>query len=58
LKLAKSMNRSSGIVPAIKKIDEAGLKARADCSPGSRCVQSRAPELTGKAPFASCIERL
>src|SRR6516164_166693 len=29
------------------------MKSRAGGRPGSRCAQSRAPELDGKAPFAS-----
>ena len=42
MKLAKSyraMSRSSGILTAMKKIDEATMNSRADCGPGSRCAQ-------------------
>jgi hypothetical protein len=35
-----------------EKIDEARLKSRADCSPGSRCAQSPAPEPNGNALFS------
>ena len=49
----ENRQRQGGIRQVWPKDRRARMKSRAGGRPGSRCAQSRAPELDGKAPFAS-----